>query len=178
MFDFEKIKEITNIIIYNCETNKYNFPEESLELLQKICINRVKEFTYALQIWIEKVNQMTDGELILAKVNLGALVEGWLALFYIFYYKDYVKKPMITKKGKTIKLEKLTFSGLKEFSIGKLYKKNNCIYKWIYKIQHQRNNIHLMVNSDAGTNQRFLEDLKYFEKFLELVESHLPDIIN
>ena len=50
------------------------------------------ELTDCLGIWIEKGLQMTDGELILADTNIGALVESWLKFFYCVHYQDYVRE--------------------------------------------------------------------------------------
>jgi hypothetical protein len=55
---------------------------------------------------------MTTGELILARANLGAVVESWLKFFYSVYYEDYCKSP-ITKSGKMVEPEKAQFEDLK-----------------------------------------------------------------
>ena len=34
---------------------------------------------------------MTKGELVLARVNIGAIVESWLKFFYCIYYHDYIE---------------------------------------------------------------------------------------
>ncbi len=40
------------------------------------------ELTITLKIWIDKGLTMSTGELILARANLGAVVESWLKFFY------------------------------------------------------------------------------------------------
>lgn len=58
------------------------------------------ELTDCLNIWIEKGLQMTEGELILARTNLGAIVESWLKFFYSVYYEDYLKNPNVNNRKK------------------------------------------------------------------------------
>ena len=65
----------------------------------------MSELTDTLKIWIDKGSTMTEGELILARTNMGALVESWIKFFYCVYYEDYMKIPLTqNKKGKTITL--------------------------------------------------------------------------
>ena len=87
------------------------------------------ELTETLSIWIERGNCLTDGELILARTNMGALVESWLKFFYCAFYEDYMKNPKI-ERGKIIEPNKLSFEQLKEFSVGILWKdKSDSMYK-------------------------------------------------
>jgi len=51
----------------------------------------MSQLTQCLSIWIDKGLDMTDGELILARTNLGSIVECWLKFFYYVYYDDYQK---------------------------------------------------------------------------------------
>ncbi len=62
--------------------------------------------------------------MILARTNMGALVESWLKFFYCVYYEDYMKNPLTqNKKGKTITVEpnNMRFEDLKNFSKGILW---------------------------------------------------------
>ena len=61
--------------------------------LDKAMLDWNLELTEALSIWIDKGLTMTKGELILARVNLGNIVEFWLKFFYSVYYEDYLQKP-------------------------------------------------------------------------------------
>jgi len=57
-------------------------PQKASEKLEIARIDWLLSLSDTLTIWCKKNNKMTDGELILAYANLGALVEGWLKLFY------------------------------------------------------------------------------------------------
>ncbi len=64
-------------------------PDSVTRILTVARLDWLKSLTDSLEIWVDKGLQMTDGELLLACANLGALVEGWLKLFYCVYYEDY-----------------------------------------------------------------------------------------
>ena len=106
----------------------------------------MSELTDTLKIWIDKGSTMTEGELILARTNMGALVESWLKFFYCVYYEDYMKNPLTqNKKGKTITVEpnNMRFEDLKNFSKGILWDDDkDPLYVWVDKIQHYRNAVH------------------------------------
>lgn len=72
------------------------------------------ELTKCLEIWITKGLKMTYGELILARANLGAVVEFWLKFFFTVYYDDYIKNPKKNRQG-MIEPEAMRFEDLKQF---------------------------------------------------------------
>jgi hypothetical protein len=57
-------------------------PDSAAKKLSAARLDWLKELTDCLEIWEDKGVMLTDGELLLACANLGALVEGWLKLFY------------------------------------------------------------------------------------------------
>ena len=76
-------------------------------------LNWQSELTQPLEIWISKGLSMTEGELILARANLGAVVESWLKFFYCVYYDDYCNDPITNSKGKMVEPEKHPLTILK-----------------------------------------------------------------
>lgn len=72
-------------------------PDTVADKLDDAMLSWMVELTDTLKIWIDKGIFMTDGELILARTNMGALVESWLKFFYCVYYEDYIKNPHIVK---------------------------------------------------------------------------------
>lgn len=119
---------------------------------------------------------MTTGELILARANLGAVVESWLKFFYSVYYEDYCKSP-ITKSGKMVEPEKAQFEDLKNFSNGKLWDNaNSSEYVWVDSVQKKRNAIHSFRYRDIGTTQEFLDDIEHLYDFVDNVLSHFPPL--
>lgn len=152
-------------------------PDNAASKLDIAMLDWQSELTKALNIWIEKGLQMTDGELILARANLGAVVESWLRFFYCVYYDDYSKNPL-TKRGKILEPEKdMRFEDLKNFSTGILWNDTKSKdYIRIDDIQHKRNAIHSFTYKDIGTPLDFLLDVGFLCEFVDKLLNHLPPI--
>ena len=136
------------------------------------------ELTDCLNIWIEKGLQMTEGELILARTNLGAIVESWLKFFYSVYYEDYLKNPNVNKRKKTVvEPEDMSIEPLKLYSTGILWDdEKSDWYCWVEKIQKRRNAIHSFKYKDIGTAQDFLDDTDRLYDFVDMITNHFPPI--
>ena len=80
--------------------------EATAHKLDIAMLDWMTSLTNALQIWIDKGYSMTEGELILARTNLGALVESWLKLFYCVFYEDYLRNPKKIIKEKSLNLKR------------------------------------------------------------------------
>ena len=74
--------------------------EATAQKLDIAMLDWMSSLTDSLQIWIDKGYFMTDGELILARTNLGTLVESWLKLFYCVFYEDYLRNPKTDRNRK------------------------------------------------------------------------------
>lgn len=68
-------------------------PDNAAKKLDIAMLDWQSELTKTLKIWIDKGLDMTVGELILARANLGAVVESWLRFFYCVFYDDYINQP-------------------------------------------------------------------------------------
>jgi len=134
-------------------------PDAAAIKLDAAMLNWQSELTQPLEIWISKGLSMTEGELILARANLGAVVESWLKFFYCVYYDDYCKDPITNSKRKMVEPEKASFDNLKDFSTGKLWDDvTSDDYVWVDSVQHKRNAIHSFRYINIGTPQVFSED--------------------
>lgn len=152
-------------------------PDSAADKLDDAMLEWQSELTITLKIWIDKGLAMTTGELILARANLGAVVESWLKFFYCVYYDDYCKDPITNNKGKMIEPEKASFNDLKDFSCGKLWDdKNSQEYVWVDSVQHKRNAIHSFRYRDIGTTLEFLDDINHLYSFVDNVLSHFPPL--
>lgn len=137
----------------------------------------IVELTNCLTIWIEKGQNMTVGELILARANLGALVESWLKFFYCVFYIDYLKNPKRNRNGTIIEPNNMRLEDLKRFSIGILWEDiQDKEYIWVEKIQYMRNAIHIFNYRDIGDNNEFMNDLETYYDFVDNIISHFPPI--
>ncbi len=170
----ENIYSITKMTM-NDWKNAYGYaPDSTSNLLDGAMLDWIVEVTHCLKIWSSKGLCMTNGELILARANLGALVECWLKFFYCIYYEDYIRNPRTTKNGNVIEPNQMRFEDLKIFSRGILWKINDNWDIWISKVQMQRNAIHVFNYKNIGTGIEFLDDVERFEKFIQLILNRLP----
>ena len=175
-FELLKIKTNNTVLLWK---DVYGIaPNASAEKLYKAMLEWQCELTNTLEIWINKGLDMSVGELILARANLGAVVESWLKLFYCVYYDDYCKKPIVNKKNnKMIEPENAKFEDLNDFSTGKLWDSSTSPeFVWVDSVRYKRNAIHSFKYRDIGTPQDFLDDMEHLYEFVNNVISHLPPI--
>ena len=153
-------------------------PDNAAKKLDIAMLDWQSELTKTLKIWIDKGLDMTVGELILARANLGAVVESWLRFFYCVFYDDYINQPMKNKKGQILEPEKdMRFEDLKRFSTGILWDdEKSKDYLWVDSIQKKRNAIHSFTYKDIGTPLDFLLDVDYLCEFVDMILNHLPPV--
>lgn len=152
-------------------------PRIATEALDEVPVDWIVDLTDTLKIWLKKGATMTGGELILARVNLGSLVEFWLKFFYCIYIKDYDNSPFVTRKGKAIPFDQMTFDQARIFAEGILWSTNDkTMHAWVRKTQKYRNAIHAFKKREIGTSQEFIEDLSVYYEFVEIIYSRLPPI--
>ena len=177
MNKYEKLKQITHHTEVVWKNSRGIAPDSVADKLDEAMLNWITQLTEALSIWIDKDINLTEGELILARTNLGALTECWLKFFYCVYYEDYLKNPKLDRKNQIIEPNKMSFEVLKQFSIGILWDSNNDPkYKWVDKVQHQRNAIHAFNYRNIGTPREFLDDIEYLYEFVDLLILRLPPL--
>jgi hypothetical protein len=88
-------------------------PAEAAAILTRSMLDWQVSLARSLKIWL---GRESDGELILAWVNLGSLVEGFLKLFLCIYYTDYIKEEKTPKKDKELRdVDGLEFEKLRGF---------------------------------------------------------------
>lgn len=83
---FSKLVQQTNNITLIWKDIYGMAPKHTAAKLNKAMLEWQLELTKTLKLWIDKGLNMTVGELILARANLGAVVESWLKFFYCVYY--------------------------------------------------------------------------------------------
>ena len=153
-------------------------PDNAAKKLDIAMLDWQSELTKTLKIWVDKGLDMTVGELILARANLGAVVESWLRFFYCVFNDDYINQPMKNKKGQILEPENdMRFEDLKKFSTGILWDdEKSKDYLWVDSIQKKRNAIHSFTYKDIGTPLDFLLDVDYLCEFVDMILTHLPPV--
>ena len=177
MTKYKILKEITSDTEIIWKKSRGIAPDSVANKMDEAMLHWMTELTSTLSIWMDKNVTLTDGELILARTNLGALVECWLKFFYCVYYEDYLKIPKRNKKDKIIEPNKMSFNALKTFSLGILWEDiADSNYLWVEKIQYQRNAIHAFNYRDIGTPIEFMDDVDKLCEFVDFLRMRLPSI--
>ena len=175
---FLQIQELSKNIANSWRMSRGIAPDTVANKMDLAMFDWMCELTDALEIWINKGCSMSDGELILARTNLGSLVEFWLRFFYCVYYEDYIKNPF-AKKGKVLDPDDrdMSFEYLKQHSLGILWDDTqDPVCQWVEKIQHYRNAIHSFRFRAIGTPNDFLFDIEKYLEFIEMIIGRLPPI--
>ncbi|WP_211664275.1 hypothetical protein [Litoreibacter albidus] len=155
-------------------------PDDAANLLSKSRLDWQVSLSETLHLWIDR-DPMTDGELILAWANLGALLEGTLKLFFSIYYSDFqadtealVYANAYDKKKKTHKEpDGLTLDILRKFVVKEeLF--NEAHREMFQLVQSRRNAIHAYEDRELGTVNEFRDSVRGYRKFLTDVDLTVP----
>ena len=174
--NYQLIKNITTNATLLWKVARGFAPDDVADILDDAKLDWMLELTNTLELWIDKGESMSEGELLLARVNMGALVESWLKLFYCVYNEDYAKSP-IREHGRPQEAYEASFAKLIEYTDGTFFEdKNDPLYAWIDKIRKYRNSIHAFMGKNIGTAKEFLSDIDEFKEFVEKIHLKLPPI--
>lgn len=175
---FNAIRTLTRNTVEIWSKSRGIAPDSVSDKMDAAMFDWMLSLTDALNIWLNKGEAMTAGELILARVNLGSLVECWLRLFYCAYYPDYCKHPILTGKKRIKEPEKKpTFEELKNYSVGILWSgRYDPEYIWVSHIQDCRNAIHAFSYRDIGDPVSFIEDVDVYLTYIENISNRLPPL--
>lgn len=174
---YKKIKLLTENTIEFWKNNNIVIDVDGRRILDKSMLEWMIDLTNTLSIWINKGEKMSDGELILARVNMGSLIESWLKFFCCIYYNDYKDDP-IMKKKQIIEIDNdyLNFGAINSFLIGKVWEDvSDKNYVFVEKIRKMRNAIHSFNKTDIGTATEFLNDLPLYYDLIKELCDRLPD---
>lgn len=148
-------------------------PTSAADLMSKSRLDRQLSLSKTLLKW-NFDSECSDGDLILAWANLGALIEGTLKLFLSVYYEDYsadINK--IIRKGKQVDPDSLALEKLKQFIIKKdLFGAE--WYPYIKLVQQRRNAIHSYKDRPIGDKEEFNDSVEKYLLFMRCVNSYLP----
>lgn len=157
-------------------------PSEVADILTKSRLDWQVSLSKTLNIWMTvPEKEMDSGKLILAWVNLGALVEGTLKLYLCVFYKDFLNDIEAAKesgaydnrKKKIKKPDGLQFDNLRRFLILKeLIDEEES--EFLDLVQRRRNAIHAFKHRELGDKQEFLRSVQTYYCFLQNIEARLP----
>ncbi|MGE7662654.1 hypothetical protein ACQKL6_13285 [Peribacillus sp. NPDC097197] len=152
-------------------------PEEAEKILTRSRLDWLHALSESLFTWTEVYRTSTDseGKLILAWTNLGAVLEGGIKLFLSVHVKHYQNSQhhYLDSNGKLIEPDVLTLEKLKVF----LQKEKIFAPKWypfILMVQQRRNAIHAYKHRDIGNWTEFYESIKKLSVFTQEIKNQLP----
>ena len=178
-YDFERTITESKRIFLGCSNLRGWASNDTVDILDNSRLDWLIDLSGVLSFWKEKAkNKMNNGELLLAYATLGALVEGWLKLFYCLYIKDYSNDNRLQneKSGTKIAPNDLSFEMLKQFSRTVLWDIGDTKDLWVEKIQKRRNAIHAFNNRNIGTADEYISDVEEYCKFTQDVWVQFPDL--
>jgi len=147
-------------------------PVEAAGLLSKSMLEWQASLSTSLRRW---VSAASDGDLILAWANLGALVEGQLMLFLSVYYNDYsVDADAIRKEGRLTDPDSSTLEPLRQFFVKRIWTVGSDWNSYIIRIQKRRNAIHAFRTRDIGTFEDWRNELPIHLSFVRDINSRIP----
>jgi len=124
---------------------------------------------------IKWVDGTSEGELILAWANLGALVEGQLKLFLCVYYHDYENDVEgIRNRGVKIDPDACMLEGIRQFFVKRIWDVGTNWNPYVEMVQQRRNAVHAFQNKDIGTFQDWIEALRLHLSFVRYTGGGLP----
>ena len=147
-------------------------PADVSKIFANSVLERQSALAGTLSIWPKR---NSEGELILAWVNLGALVEGLMKLFLCVHLHDYQKAERIWTKGKRTP-DSHMLNNLQKFFAEKVWTaaQKTDWDPWIERIRKRRNSIHAFGKADLGTFEEWRQQLRMHLMFLRALDGQLP----
>jgi hypothetical protein len=142
------------------------------DLLDKSMLRWQTSLADSLSRW---VNATSDGDLILAWSNLGALVEGQLKLFLCVYYHDYESDIAgIRRRGQRIDPDLSQLEELRQFFVRRIWDGGTNWNSYVELVQQRRNAVHAFKKREIGTFREWTDALRLHLSFVRDIDSGLP----
>jgi hypothetical protein len=147
-------------------------PAEAASLLNRSMLEWQASLSASLKGWL---GSSTDGDLILAWANLGALVEGQLRLFLSVYYKDYqADAAPIVVSGTVQQPDEAALEMLRQFFVRRIWCDGTDWNPYVQLVQQRRNAIHAFRTRELGTFDEWRECLRKHLAFIQDMNDRLP----
>ena len=147
-------------------------PVDAALLLGKSMLHWQTSLALSLSRW---VNATSDGDLILAWTNIGALVEGHLQLLLCVYYDDYADEADgIRRHRKRIGPDEGQLEELRQFFVKHIWNVGTNWSPYVELVQRRRNAVHAFKERDIGTFQEWTDVLRLHLSFVRDIEDRLP----
>lgn len=145
-------------------------PEAAADIIDTAMLDQQVSLAHCLRRW---ETSHSDGELILAWANLGALVEGQLKLLLTLYIEDAMKSEKPPQRVPSMRLQ-----ALRDFCLANIWNKN-LGFDWdayVGKVQSRRNAIHAYEEKDFGSWTEWRECVMTHLHFIKSLSGCLPEL--
>ena len=168
-----RIEKLTTRMMTFWKTAHGWAPIEAAGLLSRSMLEWQASLSCCLSRWIES---SSDGDLILAWANLGALVEGQLKLFLSAWYCDYKNDAdaIRDRKGVLVDPDGSTLEPLRQFFVRRIWTVGDDWNDYVQLVQRRRNAIHAFKARDLGTFAEWRTQLCEHLLFLRDMNKRLP----
>lgn len=148
-------------------------PIEAAGLLSISMLEWQASLSSSLHLWL---SASSDGDLILAWANLGALVEGQLKLFLSVYYNDYSADAdaIRDRRGRLTDPDRSTLEPLRQFFVRRIWTVGRNWNPYVERIQLRRNAIHAFRARDIGTFDEWRDELRTHLSFVRDINGRVP----
>lgn len=144
-------------------------PSEAAKLLSDSRLDRQTELSRTLSLWLESSdNHDSEGRLILAWTNLGALVEGTMKWFLCVFEHNYATAPETDRYGNPIEPYDVWFAKLCNYFADNVWtdQQKQQFHNWCHTIRKRRNTIHAYSDNDIGTWNAWQQAVVTYLQFL------------
>lgn len=156
-------------------------PPNAAAILKNARLDRQTSLAVSLGRWLKDEETYSDGDLILAWTNLGALTEGLLKLFLCVYHSDYLADEKTVKQTQAFhqkKNEILNPDGLRLDVLIQYYEKADLLpsneFELSRLVQSQRNAIHAFKNREIFGWDIFRIAVRAYERMLKSLLGRMP----
>lgn len=142
---------------------------DAARLLRESRLDRQVELSRTLKIWLETSEDgHIEGRLILAWVNLGALVEGTMKWFLCVFAHDYARNPQTDKHGNPVEPDDVWFAKLCRYFAQDVWaaSQKQKFNDWCHTIRKRRNAIHAYTDNDIGNWDEWRQAVVTYLEFL------------
>ena len=148
-------------------------PIEAAGLLSKSMLEWQASLSSSLRLWL---CSSSDGDLILAWANIGALVEGQMKLFLSVWYNDYSadSDAIRDQRGRLQDPDGSTIEPLRQFFVKRIWTVGSDWNLYVQLIQQRRNAIHAFKARDIGSFDEWKEELRWHLSFVRYINGSLP----
>lgn len=146
---------------------------ETAALLQRSSLPRQVSVAASLKQWVQA---RSDGDLVLAWANLGALVEGQLKLGLCVYYQDYkcAADAIRKKSGALIDPDEGMLEALRQFFAKNWWLDSDNWNEYVTLVMQRRNAIHAFDARTIGTFSEWKAQLPSHLSFMRAINGRLP----